>query len=114
MCSRLKGQLGLGLVAQPDGDAAHGAGTARVERARSPRTTRAHDGAVARSPAAGWRQGATSELTEATGRAPGNAVGGGVHPSGGVTERRWRMLRATAFIGGEGAPVAGGDGGTTL
>jgi hypothetical protein len=29
-------------------------------------------------------------------------------------ERQWRMLRAVAFIGREGALMAGGDGGTTL
>jgi hypothetical protein len=32
----------------------------------------------------------------------------------GTTERRRRMLRAVAFIGMEGAPMAGGDGGTSL
>jgi hypothetical protein len=69
---------------------------------------------VARSSAAGQWQGAAGELTGAIGRAPGKAVGGGAHPSGGVTERRWRMLRAAAFIGGEGAPVASGDGGMAL
>jgi hypothetical protein len=63
---------------------------------------------------AGQRQGAAGELARATGRASGKAVGGGAHPSGGATKRRWRMLRASAFIGGEGAPVADGDGGMTL
>jgi hypothetical protein len=64
--------------------------------------------------AAGRRQGAVGEITGATGRAPGKTVGGGAHPSGGMTERRWSMLRAVAFVGGEGASVAGGDGGMTL
>jgi hypothetical protein len=54
---------------------------------------------------AGQWQGATSELTGATGRAPGKAVGGGAHSSGGVAWRWWRMLRAAAFNGGEAAPV---------
>jgi hypothetical protein len=64
--------------------------------------------------AAGWRQGAAGELAGAIVRAPGKAVGGGAHPSGGAMERRWRMLRAATFVSGERAPVAGGDGGTTL
>jgi hypothetical protein len=38
--------------------------------------------------AASRRQGAVSELAEATGRTPGKAVGGGAHPSGGVAWRR--------------------------
>jgi hypothetical protein len=63
---------------------------------------------------AGRQHGAISELAGATGRAPGNAVKGGAHLSGGTTWRRWRMLWVVVFIGGEGAPVAGGDGGTTL
>jgi hypothetical protein len=58
--------------------------------------------------------GAAGELAGATWRARGMAVWGGAHPSGGAAWRRWRMLRAMAFIGGEGAMVAGGDGGTTL
>jgi hypothetical protein len=49
-----------------------------------------------------------------TGRVPGKAVGGGAHPSGGAAGMRWRMPRVAAFVGGEGAPVAGSDGGTTL
>jgi hypothetical protein len=39
------------------------------------------------------------------GGAPGKAVGGGAHPSGGAVWRWWRMLRAAAFNGGEAAPV---------
>jgi hypothetical protein len=66
------------------------------------------------SVAPSWRQGAAGELAGATGRAPAKAVGGGADPSSGVAERRWRMLRAATFIGGERAPVVGGDGGTTL
>jgi hypothetical protein len=31
--------------------------------------------------------------------------GGGAHPSGGTAWRRWRMLRAAAFNGGEAALV---------
>jgi hypothetical protein len=72
--------------------------------ARSPRSARTRDGAVARSSAARW-QGATGELAGATGRAPGKAVRGGAHPSGGAMERQQRMLRAAAFVGAEGAPV---------
>jgi hypothetical protein len=60
------------------------------------------------------RQGAAGELVGATGRAPGKAIGGGAHSSGGAMERQWRMLWAAAFIGGEGAPVAGSDGGMSL
>jgi hypothetical protein len=59
------------------------------------------DGAVA----AGRRQGATGELAGVTGRVSGKAVGGGAHMSDAAMERRWRMLRAAAFVGGEGAPV---------
>jgi hypothetical protein len=33
---------------------------------------------------AGQHQGAAEELAGATGRAPGKAVGGGAHPSGGT------------------------------
>jgi hypothetical protein len=39
------------------------------------------------------------------GGAPGKANGGGDHPSDGAAWRRWRMLRAVAFYGGEAAPV---------
>jgi hypothetical protein len=56
---------------------------------------------------ASWWQGAT-------GRVPGKAVGGGAHPSGGAAWMRWWMPWVAAFVGGEGAPVAGSDGGTTL
>jgi hypothetical protein len=59
------------------------------------------DGAVA----AGRRQGATGELAGVTGRVSGKAVRGGAHMSDAAMERRWRMLRAAAFVGGEGAPV---------
>jgi hypothetical protein len=55
---------------------------------------------------AGRRLGAAGELVgAATRRAPSKAVGGGAHPSGGAAWRRWRMLRAAAFNGGEAAPV---------
>jgi hypothetical protein len=36
---------------------------------------------------------------------PGKGVEGGAHPSGGAAWRRWRMLWAAAFNGGEAAPV---------
>jgi hypothetical protein len=36
------------------------------------------------SVAAGRWQGATGELVGGTGRAPGKAIGGGAHPSGGT------------------------------
>jgi hypothetical protein len=62
----------------------------------------------------GRRQGAAGELAGATGRAPGKAVGGGAHPKGGAAWRRWRSLRTAVFTDGEGAPVAGGDGGAAL
>jgi hypothetical protein len=39
------------------------------------------------------------------GSVSGKAVGGGAQPSGGAAWRRWRMLRAVAFNGGEAAPV---------
>jgi hypothetical protein len=65
-----------------------------------------------------WRahrwQDAAGELAGATRRAPGKAVGGGAHPSDGVTERQWRMLRAAAFVSGEGAPVTDGIDGVAL
>jgi hypothetical protein len=48
------------------------------------------------------------------GVAPGKAVGGGAHPNSGAAWRRWRNLRTAAFVGGERAPVASGDGGTVL
>jgi hypothetical protein len=64
--------------------------------ARSPRSARTRDGAVARSSAARW-QGATGELVGATGRPPGKAVRGGAHPSSGAMERQQRMLRAARF-----------------
>jgi hypothetical protein len=83
--------------------------------ARSPRAARARDGALACGlVVAGRWQGAADELMGAIGRAPSKAVRGGAHPSGGAASRRWRMLQATAFISGEGAPVASGDGGLTL
>jgi hypothetical protein len=63
---------------------------------------------------AGLRQGAAGELMGATGRALGKAVGGGAHPNGGAAWRRWRSLGTAAFIGGERALVAGGDGGVAL
>jgi hypothetical protein len=44
----------------------------------------------------------------ATGRASGKAVGGG------AVWRWWRSLGTATFIGGERAPVAGGDGGVAL
>jgi hypothetical protein len=81
---------------------------------RSSRTRRLGGALNCGSVAAGRRQGATGELMGATGRAPGKAIGGGAHLSGGVMERWWRMLWAAAFIGGEGAPVVNSDGGTTL
>jgi hypothetical protein len=54
---------------------------------------------------AGQQQGAIGELTGATGRAPGMAIGDRTHPNGGAAWRWWRMLQATAFNGGEAAPV---------
>jgi hypothetical protein len=54
---------------------------------------------------AGQRQGAVGKLVVATGRVSGKAVGGGAHRSGGTTWRRWRMLWAAAFNGGEAALV---------
>jgi hypothetical protein len=54
---------------------------------------------------AGLWQGAAGELTGATGRAPGKAVRGRAHTSGGAAWRRWRMLRAVAFNSGEASPV---------
>jgi hypothetical protein len=54
---------------------------------------------------AGQWQGAVGKLVEATGRVPGKAVEGGAHRSGGAAWRRWRMLWAAAFNGGEAAPV---------
>jgi hypothetical protein len=69
---------------------------------------------VGGSVAAGRWQRAAGGLTGPTGRVPGNAVGGGAHPSGGTMKMRWRMLQAVAFIVGEGAPISGEDGGTTL
>jgi hypothetical protein len=104
-----KGWLGLGLAARSGGDAARSAVTTRISHARR------HGGMLGGGPvAAGRQQGAAGELMGATGRASGQAIGGGTHSSGGAMERRWRMLRAAAFISGEGAPVAGDDGGTTL
>jgi hypothetical protein len=91
-----KGWLGLGLAARSGREMTHGGVPA--------------SGSVA----AGRRQGVAGELAGETGRALGKAVGGRADPSGGTVERRWRMLRAVAFISGEGSPVASGDGGTTL
>jgi hypothetical protein len=59
--------------------------------------------------AAGRWQGAVSELAGSTERASGYVGQGWSSP-----ERWWRMLGAAVLIGGEGALVAGGDGGTTL
>jgi hypothetical protein len=39
------------------------------------------------------------------GGASGNAIGDGAHPSGGATWRRWRMLPAAVFNGGEATTV---------
>jgi hypothetical protein len=44
-------------------------------------------------------------LAGATRRASGKASGGGVHPSSGAAWRRWRMLQAATFNGGEAALV---------
>jgi hypothetical protein len=63
---------------------------------------------------AGRRQGATGELAGATGRVPGNAVGGGAHPNGGEAWRRRRSHGTAALVNGKRAPVASGDAGTTL
>jgi hypothetical protein len=60
------------------------------------------------------RQCAIDELTGATGRALGKAVGGRAHPNGGAARRRGRSLGTSAFVGGERAPVVSGDGGMTL
>jgi hypothetical protein len=93
---------------------------ARTGRARGAVTARSscvrwRSGALTGgSVVAGRRQGATGELTGATGRASGKAVGGGAHPNDIVAWRRWRILQAVAFVVREGAPVAGGDGGTAL
>jgi hypothetical protein len=98
-----------GPIRPEAGEAAHSAGMERVRQERSRR-----GGVLTGGSAAGQRQGATGELAGATWRASGKAVGGGAHPSGDMAWRRWRMLRAVAFVGGEGALVAGDDGGTTL
>jgi hypothetical protein len=90
----------------PAEEAAHGAGTGCARRRGGALT----GGSVV----AGRRQGATRELTGAIGRASGKAVGGGAHTNGGALWRRWKSLGTAAFISGESAPVAGGDGGTTL
>jgi hypothetical protein len=42
---------------------------------------------------AGQWQGAIGELTGATRRVSGKAVGGGAHPNDGAVWRRWRSLR---------------------
>jgi hypothetical protein len=94
MRGRAKGWLGLGLEARSGGEAARGV-------ARGAHVARVHGGSVA----AGRWQGVTGELTGATGRAPSKVVGGGAHPSGDAAWRRWRMLRAATFNGGEAAPV---------
>jgi hypothetical protein len=101
MHDRTKGWLGLSLAARSDRETARGA-------------VRRGDALAGSSVVADQRQGATIELAGASGRAPSKAVGGGAHPSGGATWRWWRMLRAAAFVGGEGAPVAGSGGGMTL
>jgi hypothetical protein len=46
--------------------------------------------------------------------APGKAVRGGAHLNGGAAWRRWRSLETAAFIDGERALVAGGNGGMAL
>jgi hypothetical protein len=90
----------------PAEEVARGTGTGRA---------RQRGGALTGSSmVAGRRQGTTGELTGAIGRASGKAVGGGAHPNGGALWRRWRSLVTEAFISGERAPVAGGDGGTSL
>jgi hypothetical protein len=60
------------------------------------------------------RQGVVGELVGVTGRVPGKAVGGRAHPNGGAAWRRRRSFGTAAFVDGEKAPVASGDGGTTL
>jgi hypothetical protein len=114
MRDRQKGWVGLGLATRSGGDVTHDAESVRVQRSRSRRGHRTQLAHVMTWWCTGWRQGAAGELTGATGRAPDKGIRCGAHPSGGVAERRWRMLRATTFVGGEGGPVAGGDGGTTL
>jgi hypothetical protein len=90
MLGRPKGWLGLGLAARFGG-------------------ALADDSVVA-----GRWQGAVGELTGGTRRALGKAVGSGAHPNDGAAQRWGRSLETAVFVGGERAPVAGGDGGTTL
>jgi hypothetical protein len=46
--------------------------------------------------------------------APDKEEGAGAHQRGGSMARRRKQLRAVAFYGGEGAPVAGVDEGVAL
>jgi hypothetical protein len=92
--------LGLGLAAQ--------------SRPRKCPVERERGALAGTSVVAGRRQGAVGELTGATGRAPGKAVGGGAHPNGGAAWTWWRSLGTATFVGRERAPVAGGDGGAAL
>jgi hypothetical protein len=63
---------------------------------------------------ASQRQGVVGELAGATGWPSGKAIGGEAHLNGGAAWRWWRSLRTTMFIGGERAPVAGGNEGVAL
>jgi hypothetical protein len=83
------------------------------EMARDAATGRART-LVGGSVVAGRWQGAAGELTGATGRSSGEVLGGRAHPNDGAAWRRWRSLGTALFVGGERAPMAGGDGGTAL
>jgi hypothetical protein len=106
MCGRPTSWLGLSLTARSSGEAAHDAEMGRARR---------HCGALTGgSVVAGRWQGSASKL--AGGHREGTEQGdwGGAHPNGGAAWRQRRSLRIVAFIGGERAPVADGDGGVAL
>jgi hypothetical protein len=105
----------------PTKEVAHDTGTGCASRACLRCGHCAHPVcATARWRACRWLSGGwpaarcCGELVGAIGRAPGKEAGGGAHPNGGAAWRRWRSLGTMMFVSGETAPVAGGDGGTTL
>jgi hypothetical protein len=64
--------------------------------------------------AASRRQGAAGKDQWDPGVAPGKEEGAGAHQRGGSMVRWCKRLRAAAFNGGGGGPVAGGDEGVAL
>jgi hypothetical protein len=60
------------------------------------------------------QQGVAGDLEGVALKVPGKEERAGAHRNGGSTVRRCKRRRATAFVGGEGAPVVAGGGDEVL